>query len=550
MAKDFPVNIVFDAVDQVSKPVRRINDRIERMTGPVRQFNNRMRALGNEAGLGRVSDAAGRVRRRMGDVARSAARVTKRLGLIGTVGSAALLGVTNNVAAMGDEAAKTARSMGVSAEFVQEYQFAAERLGVRQKTVNQSFQAFSKRLGELRGGYGRLNSLLKENNPRLQEQLKTANSTEEAFSVLMDAMGKMEDPAKRSSLAAAAFSRQGIKMTNVALAGSEEVKRLRQRARELGVVMDGDATKSAERYKDAMSNLRASFKGAQVAIGAELMPVSTDLMTRLSSMLVNNRDTISEWATAFATNIPSHLQAIKDGAISLFESMRPLIDVGQWLFDTFGAGKTILAAAALVIGGPLLTSVAALVPAVVLLGIAIGATPIGWFLAGAAAIGGAIWATTKAVEAVRERWPAVWEDVSDAVGVVMDSVKGLFQFITGNVEGALKTFRRIGETIDKWIPDWIQDLFGGDDNKTVTVRGERADQGGAVNGPGARPEGAQAAASGGAQEAVRRTESTQRTERRNRLEVDFRNVPRGTRVSQEGDDDDDVDVNVGRQMVR
>lgn len=579
MAEDYPVNVVFKAMDRVSQPVQRINNRIERLTGPVRRFNNRMRALGRNAGLQQITAAAGRVRGALGRVSAAAGRVMTRLGIIGGLGAGAVARVVSNVADMGDEFAKSARSMGISVDFLQEYQFAAERLGVTKKTLNTSLVAFSKRLGEMKNGYGRLRTLLKETNPELQAQLETADSTEKAFQLLMDAMSQMEDPSRRSALAAAAFSRQGVRLTNIAQAGSEEVARLRDRARELGLIMDSNATGSAEKYQDALTNMKAALTGASIVVSTQLMPVFTDLMAKFTHWLVDNKAAVKEWASAFSTNIPDYLRAIREGATSLFDAMGPLVATAQWLFDTFGTGETILAAVGAVIGGPLIAAMASLVPAVVALGTAIGFTPIGWFIAGIAGIAAGIYGLKKAVDWLEQRFPAAFQVAQDAFGVLVDALLAPISIITGDFDGLMakvermgatfdkyfpnaketwNTFvaaikapfgwmfekfdsfmekiRGIGETIDKYLPDWFSDWISGDSNAQLNVT---------TNAGGDIQRGATPGPPGGASGAV--TAQTRTERRESRVQIDFDNLPAGARVTQEGDTGD-VDLSMGLPM--
>lgn len=75
---------------------------------------------------------------------------TLRNASIAAIGAGtAMVGLTNKVASTGDAVAKTSRAIEFNAQAYQEYQFAADRVGVSQETFNQSLLAFGKRLGEL-----------------------------------------------------------------------------------------------------------------------------------------------------------------------------------------------------------------------------------------------------------------------------------------------------------------------------------------------------------------------------------------------------------------
>lgn len=205
---DVEANILIRAIDRVTAPVKRINAAVDRMTQPIRRVNSAVGRLGNAAGIGKLA-------RGLRDAASAAGRLGSRLagviGPLGAIGGAASIAglgkIVTDFATGADETSKFARQVGLSTEALQEYQYAADRQGVSQQVFNASLVAFSKRLGELRAGTGGLHTMLKKVNPAFAEQLKNAESTEEAFGLMMKALSNIEDPQRRAALAAAAFSR-------------------------------------------------------------------------------------------------------------------------------------------------------------------------------------------------------------------------------------------------------------------------------------------------------------------------------------------------------
>jgi hypothetical protein len=165
------------------------------------------------------------------------------------------------------------------------------------------------------------------------------------------------------------------------------------------------------------------------------------------------------------------------------------------------------------------------------------ATPIGWFAAGIGAVGGAIWAASKAVDYVQQNWPAVWRTVSNIVGGVVDTFGALFDILT------LDYFDNLTERIDRMaqaaadlVPDWLKNWLGSDGDKEVTVRHEQARQrrerlAGGMQGM-YQQEGGMYWSRGG----------------QSKVKVEFANAPAGTRVTQEGDGDAEVDLSMGFPM--
>ncbi|MHA1170410.1 MAG: hypothetical protein ACTSRU_21490, partial [Candidatus Hodarchaeales archaeon] len=119
--------------------------------------------------------------------------------------TAALAKNTFEVAKNGDEYAKQGNILGVTAEEYQELAFAADRSGVEMGTLTSAIAGMNRRIGEARNGTGALVTALKDSNPELLEQLKSAKGTSEAFDIMTTAMATTTDVQDRAALSSAAF---------------------------------------------------------------------------------------------------------------------------------------------------------------------------------------------------------------------------------------------------------------------------------------------------------------------------------------------------------
>ena len=385
---------------------------------------------------------------------------TLRNASIAAVGvGTAVVGLTGKVATSGDEIAKTTRAIEFNAKSFQEYQFAAERVGVAQGTFNQSLMAFGKRLGELKTrGSGALATQLKEMNPALYETLKTTESTEEAFEIYIQAMRESTDAAERNAMASAAFSRAGLKMGLIAQTSSEEIQRLRQRAQELGYVLGEDDLAAAEKFTDEMTNMQTALGGVGRLIGAELMPVLSKFFNRFTGFVVENRDKISGWAQTIAEKTEAALPTIVKAAQGIGSMLMTVGRLTNKLADLVGGFDNL---AIVMIGlkfAPLIISTIKLVGAlgsmastlplvaggVKAVGLALMANPIGLVVT---AIAGAAFLLYKYWEPIKGFFLGLWE-----------SVKGIFS----NAFEGLKTtlsWTPLGLVVSNW--GGITDFIGG-----------------------------------------------------------------------------------------
>lgn len=252
--------------------------------------------------------------------------------------------MASGVAAVGDEAAKTSRMMGLSAEALQEFRFAADRQGVSNSMLDKSFIALQKRVGELKLGTGSLYSFLnKTGNQALIKQLKTANSTEEAFTILQKAINGIEDPTQKAAFAAAAFSRSGVEMLKFLDAGEMGIKGLREEARKYGGVISNDAAKASEDFIDAQTNMNFALDGLKATIGVALMPKVKEIIEGISDWTVKNKGLLKVKVESFVKKLSKGLDFLWKNASKIVTTLKILIGVFVALKAVMFATNAIMA---------------------------------------------------------------------------------------------------------------------------------------------------------------------------------------------------------------
>jgi hypothetical protein len=187
-------------------------------------------------------------------------------GLLAAAGAFSL--VKSSLAAA-DALAKTSQRLGVSAERLQELEFAASQSGIEMNTLTMGLQRFGRRLAEAANGTGEAKDALKELGIETRDTDGSVRDTNEAFTEAVNKLGEMEAGADRTRLAFKLFDSEGVRLVQF----GDGLDDLSRRANELGLVLDEELIKRAEEVNDqfdvATRVLGTQFKSAIL----ELSPV-------------------------------------------------------------------------------------------------------------------------------------------------------------------------------------------------------------------------------------------------------------------------------------
>jgi hypothetical protein len=218
------------------------------------------------------------------------------LGMIAAIGAGvvAMAAAAQKTAEAGDQYAKTARVIGMTAETFQELDYAAKMSGI--DNLDSSLQRLNKSVADVKSNTGALTSYLNDNDQELLNQLKNVKSNEEAFNLLMDAIGKAPDEFSRAELAQAAFGKSGQQLILLANESANGISALREEARKYGVISN-EAAANSEAYLDAQARLKASLAGVTTELTKGLMPGLTETITKIADFIAE----IDNWEGILST---------------------------------------------------------------------------------------------------------------------------------------------------------------------------------------------------------------------------------------------------------
>lgn len=260
-----------------------------------------------------------------------------RTGLLAAVGAmtavatAAGLLVTET-ARYGDEAAKTARTLGMTAEGLQGLRFAFGRVGVEQSELTNGLERLSRNLGQAargeetaRKGFDALGISIFDADGKLRQ-------INELMPSIVEGLNNVEGEAQSAAIAADLFGRSGIRLGRAMRQGSGELEALIDEYERLGGGLTNEQAEEAEAFTDALTNMSVVIQGIRLQVGARLMPVLRPMVEAFTAFMVANREIITtriEQAFVLIGDAMSNLMGIARGIMDIFTPILGLItDLG------------------------------------------------------------------------------------------------------------------------------------------------------------------------------------------------------------------------------
>lgn len=272
-----------------------------------------------------------------------------------------------------DELQKLSDTTGLTAERLQELQYAGNNLGVELATITgaqakltKSMAAAQKGTGDAAKAFKALGISVVDGNGEMRDAKTVMN---EAFSALNNVGNETE----RDALAMQIFGKSAMEMNPLIKAGGDELNRLAKEARESGAVMSNEAVAGLDSFGDAVGNMKTALTGKFGEAFAELAPTLTEFTDKIKNIditplvnalqwVIDNAGTIAAGAVAIGTgmlmwNVVSTVQAVV-GAMKAWKAATEGMTIAQQIINAVMAANPI---------GLIITAIAALVAGIIVL---------------------------------------------------------------------------------------------------------------------------------------------------------------------------------------
>lgn len=255
----------------------------------------------------------------------------------------ALIDISKEAGAAAAEILKLSSVTGQSAESIQEFDYAAEMIGVSSDRIRDSLKETTNKMQEARDGneataaaYAKLGVSITDANGNLR-------SAEDVFYDTIDALGQMENRTERDALAMDLMSESAQELNPLIDAGSGALKKYADEAHDMGYVLDNEALTALTEVDDAYQRLQKSQESAKNQLSAEFAPYLTEFYEKITKLIKDGGQAMKEsglvdsFGMLLETvgNIIAPTDDLANGAVpNLTKALRPLSEVIALIADT------------------------------------------------------------------------------------------------------------------------------------------------------------------------------------------------------------------------
>ncbi len=267
---------------------------------------------------------------------------------------AALTGVvefTTEMIDLGDETAKTARTLGIGADDLMRWRFAAERSGIPARSLTNGLRRLQRNLVEAGEGSSTAVRAFNALGISWNDTAGRAREIEDVIPEIADSIRGMSSDTEKAARLQQIFGRSGAELLPLLDQGSDGIRQLTERFNELNGTLGTDFFESTEAAQDAITDWNAATTGIKAQLAAGFLPI----LTRVIS-------TVAEWSAAIGRVVRrSSIMQVALGALAVVGGllaltlafilaqvvllMAPFILLGLFIEDlvtTFRGGDSVI----------------------------------------------------------------------------------------------------------------------------------------------------------------------------------------------------------------
>jgi hypothetical protein len=235
--------------------------------------------------------------KQIGDSFQAAGKV---MAIAGTAVVGALSAMIVKAARYGDEMVEVSQKVGINVTTLSSYKLAADKTGTSIDGMARGLKFLSANIVEASNGTGEGARIFKALGISVVDANGKLRNTDDVLADVAQAFSGLEGGAVKTTAAVKLFGRSGMEMIPFLDLGADGIKREREEAERLGLVLSGEAAEAQNHFKDQLDALKDATFGVAVTIGTALIPVVQGVV-----------DSMIKFAAGITAAVKAHPELIK-----------------------------------------------------------------------------------------------------------------------------------------------------------------------------------------------------------------------------------------------
>lgn len=191
------------------------------------------------------------------------AEKTRGLSAAAAAGLTGLVGLAVKAGQTADDLNTLAKQTGFTTGELQKMQYAADRIDVSMETITGAAAKLTKQIASNNSAFADLGISLTDANGNTR-------SVTDIFYETIEALSKIENETDRDTIAMSLFGKSANELAGLIDDGGEALRAFGQEAEDAGLILSQDALDNANKFNDALDQLKAKAQAAFLESGATL----------------------------------------------------------------------------------------------------------------------------------------------------------------------------------------------------------------------------------------------------------------------------------------
>lgn len=258
----------------------------------------------------------------------------------------ALIDMTTGAGEAASEIRKLSSVTGQSTDSLQEFDYAAEMIGVSSDRIRDSLKETTNKMQEARDGNEATAEAYAKLGIAIVDADRNLRNAEDVFYDTIDALGQVENRTERDAIAMDLLSESAQELNPLIDAGTDALKQYAAEAHEMGYVLDEDALTALDGVDDGFQALGKTTEAIKKQMAAEFAPYMSEALQELRELIqkVGTALVQSGAVDAFGSILQSVISLLDPlGALivdflpDLAEHLRTVAMLAAGVADTFNA---------------------------------------------------------------------------------------------------------------------------------------------------------------------------------------------------------------------